>query len=158
MSMEELFALPIARISKPNCALFLWCTGPQLPFSFPLLEKWGFHYKTVFLVWRKVYQSGKPRVGTGWYTRPCHEYLLVAVKGSVMKLRQRFNLSQALETTLQAHSAKPQESFDIIDAWLGPHHDKIELFARQPRPGWDTWGNELTPYYRRGAVGSLVSL
>jgi N6-adenosine-specific RNA methylase IME4 len=78
MNLSEIGALPIATIAKPNCALFLWVTAPYLPASFSLLETWGFQYKTVFLVWRKVYKSGKPRCGLGWYTRPCHEYMLIS--------------------------------------------------------------------------------
>ncbi len=157
MSLQELSELPIHMISKPDCALLMWCTGPQLPHSFSLFARWGFKYKTIFIVWRKIYESGKPRCGMGWYTRPCHEYLLLGVRGSVLKFRQCCNLSQAVETTLQGHSIKPQESFDVIESFFGMHTEKIELFARQPRLGWDTWGEELTPHYRRGCVGYLSS-
>jgi N6-adenosine-specific RNA methylase IME4 len=75
-----------------------------------------------------------------------------------MKLRKRFNLSQSLETTVSGHSVKPEESYRVIEEWLGMETEKLELFARRPRNGWDTWGLELEPYYRRGAVGSLIAL
>ena len=39
------------------------------------------------------------------------------------------------------HSVKPQTLFDIID--MKAEGNKIELFARKPREGWDVWGNEV---------------
>lgn len=157
MTMKEMEEMPMNEIGKENSALFLWVTGPMVPFACPLMAKWGYRFRTVFLVWRKVYNSGKPRCGPGWYTRPCYEYLYIGVKGTVMPLRKCYNLSQSLETTLEAHSVKPQESFDRIHEWMHAV-DRVELFARKPRPGWDTWGEELSPQYRFGQVGSLVAL
>jgi N6-adenosine-specific RNA methylase IME4 len=40
------------------------------------------------------------------------------------------------------HSRKPEVSYRIIEA-MYPALPKIELFARQSRPGWDAWGNEV---------------
>lgn len=156
MTMSELAELPVEQLAKKNCALLMWCTGPHLPYSFELMRAWGFTYKTVFLTWRKVYASGKPRCGLGWYTRPCYEYMLLAVKGSVLSLRQRRDISQSLQTVIGKHSEKPQESYDKIEAFFGHATEKIECFAREPRPGWDTWGNQLIPPYRRGMVGKLI--
>jgi hypothetical protein len=39
------------------------------------------------------------------------------------------------------HSRKPDEAYALIEA-MYPGLPKIELFARQQRPGWDVWGNE----------------
>lgn len=158
MTMGELKQLPMLAVAAENCALLVWCTGPQLPEVFPLMKGWGFTYKTMFLVWKKVYANGKPVFGVGHYTRPCHEYLLLAVKGSVISLRQCRNLSQLLESDAEAdscvtmraqHSVKPQRSFDVIEEFFGPHTKKLELFARQSRLGWDSWGLDLFPQYFR---------
>lgn len=40
------------------------------------------------------------------------------------------------------HSQKPEEQYAKIER-LYPNADRIELFARQKRPGWDCWGNNL---------------
>jgi len=40
------------------------------------------------------------------------------------------------------HSRKPEASYRIIEA-MYPDLPKIELFARQARPGWQAWGNEV---------------
>jgi N6-adenosine-specific RNA methylase IME4 len=47
-----------------------------------------------------------------------------------------------------AHSAKPAAAYDLIERVI-PGASRLELFARQPRPGWTTWGNQ--------ADGSAIS-
>jgi hypothetical protein len=47
------------------------------------------------------------------------------------------------------HSRKPDEVAERIERLLpGPY---IELFARESRPGWDTWGNQ-TSLFDSGSV------
>jgi N6-adenosine-specific RNA methylase IME4 len=43
------------------------------------------------------------------------------------------------------HSRKPDEAYALIDA-MYPALPKLELFARQRRPGWDVWGNETDKF------------
>ena len=39
------------------------------------------------------------------------------------------------------HSAKPQEMYELIESRSqGPY---LELFARNSRPGWSSWGDEI---------------
>jgi len=40
------------------------------------------------------------------------------------------------------HSRKPDEAYALIER-MYPELPKIELFARQTRPGWAAWGNEV---------------
>ena len=41
------------------------------------------------------------------------------------------------------HSEKPDETYRRIEhLYPGPY---LELFARKPREGWTTWGDELPP-------------
>ena len=37
---------------------------------------------------------------------------------------------------------KPDEAYELIER-MYPTLPKIELFARQNRPGWVAWGNEI---------------
>ncbi|WP_246686054.1 MT-A70 family methyltransferase, partial [Mesorhizobium sp. M8A.F.Ca.ET.182.01.1.1] len=49
--------------------------------------------------------------------------------------------AMAVEADVGRHSAKP----DVFASWIErhwPNTPKIELNARQVRPGWDAWGNE----------------
>ena len=40
------------------------------------------------------------------------------------------------------HSQKPEVFADHISR-LWPNTPKLEMFARKPRDGWDSWGNEV---------------
>jgi N6-adenosine-specific RNA methylase IME4 len=39
------------------------------------------------------------------------------------------------------HSKKPDAMYELIeDRSMGPY---LEMFARNTRPGWDSWGDEI---------------
>jgi hypothetical protein len=46
MSLDEICALPIPSLARPDAALFMWTTVPHLRESFQVLDAWGFEYKT----------------------------------------------------------------------------------------------------------------
>ena len=54
MSMEEIAKLPVNDIADDNCVLFMWCTDPLLHKQIPIVEQWGFTYKTVAFYWIKT--------------------------------------------------------------------------------------------------------
>lgn len=43
---------------------------------------------------------------------------------------------------LKKHSQKPEHVYNMIESMF-PNTAKIELFARNIREGWDSWGNEV---------------
>ena len=43
---------------------------------------------------------------------------------------------------VRRHSQKPEHAYEMIEAMF-PDAEKIELFARNTRNGWDCWGNEV---------------
>lgn len=43
---------------------------------------------------------------------------------------------------LRQHSRKPDEAFAAAEM-LMPSAQRIELFSREARPGWEAWGNEI---------------
>jgi N6-adenosine-specific RNA methylase IME4 len=46
-----------------------------------------------------------------------------------------------ITATKREHSRKPDEARDrIVQLWGDV--PRIELFARESSPGWDTWGNQ----------------
>jgi len=47
MSMEELSALPVDKISKEDSTLFLWSDSYSMSKAVKLIEKWGFEYKSI---------------------------------------------------------------------------------------------------------------
>lgn len=141
MNLEKIkeFGNKIQEISAENCILFLWITAPKFNWLFETLESWGFDYKTN-LIWDKV----KPNLGH--YSSVRHEILVIAGKGKCAptcdgKTIQSIDSVQSIEKSPK-HSAKPEKFYEIIEI-LYPNSKKIELFARNKRKGWDSWGNEV---------------
>lgn len=133
MTITELCAMPIKSITEPDAVLFLWVTSPLLFECAPIIEAWGFKYKTSF-VWDKVKHN------MGHYNSVRHEFLLICTRGSctpdVVKL---FDSVQSIERT--KHSAKPAEFREMIET-LYPHGKRLELFAREANKGWEVYGNQ----------------
>ncbi len=128
----------IAAINVPaadDCVLFLWATAPMLPDALRVMEAWGFTYKTN-LVW------AKDRIGTGYWARSKHELLLIGTKGSIPAPSPGDQPPSVIEARVTEHSAKPNHFAEIIEEMF-PNLPALEMFAREPRLGWDVWGNEV---------------
>lgn len=133
MSINEICELPISDLAEDDSVLFLWTTSPLLEDSFLVINAWGFNYKASF-IWDKIKHN------MGHYNSVRHEFLLIATRGSCtpdnMKL---FDSVQSIERS--EHSKKPHEFYEIIETLYSG--SKIELFARNIRDGWSSWGNEV---------------
>lgn len=141
MSIDDICALPVEQLAAPDCTLFLWVTFPVLPDVFRVIKAWGFIYKTVAFTWvKRNKKSPGWFVGMGNWTRANAEICLLATKGKPR--RQAKNVRQIIDTPLEWHSKKPDETRDRIVQLMGDL-PRIELFARQKPPGWDVWGNEV---------------
>lgn len=136
MSIDELVAMgpDIKARCEPDAVLFLWVTSPLLEDAFPVINAWGFKYKSSF-VWDKV------RHNFAHYNSMRHEFLLIATRGSCTPDDPKLVDSvQSIERS-DRHSEKPEEFRQIIDQ-LYPYGKRIELFSRTAAEGWDAWGNE----------------
>lgn len=122
-------------MADKNSVLFMWVTSPLLARCFPIIEAWGFEYKSSF-VWDKVKHN------MGHYNSVRHEFLLICTRGSCKPdVPKLIDSVQSIERS-NKHSQKPEEFYTIIDG-LYDHGRKLELFSRQKRAGWDFDGNEL---------------
>ncbi|MDD3030345.1 MAG: MT-A70 family methyltransferase [Alphaproteobacteria bacterium] len=149
MSLDEIAALPVKDLAAKDCVLFMWITDPMLFKGIDMMKAWGFDYKTVGFYWVKLNQDGKtPFTGMGFWTRANPEQVLTNLdEGSQLLLgaqghpkRQAMNVPKLIMAPRREHSRKPDEIFERIEALVeGPY---LELFARQARPKWTTWGNE----------------
>ena len=118
-----------------NSILFLWATNPKLQEALEVLEAWGFEYKTN-MVWVK------DKIGVGYYFRGQHELLLVGIKGSMGVPEEQNRPASVLNSDRTKHSEKPQEVYTLIEK-MYPNRKYLELFARNKREGWESWGNEI---------------
>lgn len=145
MTLEDILSLPVANIVKETAHLYLWVPNAMLPDGLAVLSAWGFTYKSN-LVWHKVRKDGGPDGrGVGFYFRNTTELILFGVKGKNARTlqpgRSQVNIIRSMK---REHSRKPDEQYQLIESCSpGPF---IELFARGPREGWKTWGNQSEEY------------
>ena len=135
MSTDAICALPVKELATDAAALFLWTTAPHLPEALQVITAWGFEYKT-HAVWVKDW------IGVGFWVGNQHEILLVAAWGDMPTPAPANRPSSVITAPRREHSRKPDEVYALIER-MYPELPKIELFARQTRPGWAAWGNEV---------------
>ena len=133
MELLEICQLPVPDLCTDATVLFLWATSPLLPEAIAVIDAWGFSYKAS-MVWNK-----QKAPGMGWFVRTQHEFLLIATReGNTHPMRKP---DSVYEESSGRHSAKPAAFYELIESmYAGPY---CELFARNTKPGWDSWGNEL---------------
>ena len=143
MTNEEIASIPINAVADKDCALFAWVTYPKLPDIFPILDKWGFTYKTVGFTWVKTNKVATDTLfwGMGRWTRSNPEICIIATRGSPK--RADAGVHSVIMTPIGKHSAKPIETYERIEKLMGPDTSKLELFARGKRPGWTGVGYDL---------------
>lgn len=117
-----------------DSVLYLWTTAPKLAEAMEVIEAWGFEYRTG-MVW------DKKRVGMGHWARIQHEHLLIARRGDFSPPETGSRPASVIREQRTRHSSKPKSVRRILEEAY-PDADKIELFARDGRVGWDVWGNE----------------
>jgi N6-adenosine-specific RNA methylase IME4 len=142
MSDEEIAGLPVGDLMGANSWLFLWGTAPKLPTNIQWMQRWGVEYCT-FVVWRKVFKSGKPAMGCGYVARTMAEIVLI---GKVGRPKRRKPIEGLFDGVRREHSRKPEEFYQRVDAFAPTHYRKADIFSRQSRPGWITWGKEATKF------------
>lgn len=132
-TLEDLAALPVGELAADDgCHLYLWSTNAHLPNAFELISAWGFTFRTV-ITWVK------PGLGVGSWFRGTTEHILFATRGNLPL--SRADLGTHFEGPRGRHSEKPEASYRLIEA--ASPAPRIELFARNVRPGWTAWGDEI---------------
>ena len=117
-------------------------TFPLLKEAWPVLDAWGFTYKSVAFVWVKLNRKASTLfTGMGYWTRANAEICLLATRGHPK--RANAGVHQVILSHIEEHSKKPEEARSRIVRLMGDV-PRIELFARSRAPGWDVWGNEAT--------------
>jgi N6-adenosine-specific RNA methylase IME4 len=143
MTIEEIKALPIRRLAASACGIFVWGTWPLMPVWAPVLEAWGVEYSGLAFDWIKLNADGSLHTGTGYNTRQNPEPCFLGKIGSPLRLRA--DVHSVIMAPVGAYAEKPEEAYRRMERlYPGPY---LELFARKPREGWTTWGDELPPLH-----------
>lgn len=138
MTDAAIKALPVIEWANPKALLFMWTTVPMLERSMSVPTAWGFKYVSS-LIWNKR------RIGTGHWVRNRHEIVIIAKRGKFPCPKPAPFLDSIFDDPRREHSRKPDSlQIRIDEVW--PDHAKLEMFARQTRPGWDVWGNQTDKY------------
>lgn len=134
LSIADLCALPVGEMAAPDAHLYMWITNPLLFDGVETVPRaWGFTYKTL-ITWYKTGPTGLGR----WF-RGRTEHVMFCVRGDLpipAGIREQNHIS----AVNGHHSRKPDAFMDLV-VRVSPA-PRLELFARQQRLGWDTWGDE----------------
>jgi N6-adenosine-specific RNA methylase IME4 len=140
---------PWQHIDRTSAHVYMWTTDNYLSWALWLYEQLGAKHHRC-LPWMK------DRMGLGQYFRGCHELLLFGTLGKGMATCKTIprghpagpartdalaKLQRTLHNGKPRHSEKPAETYDIIEH--RSHGPYVEMFARNTRDGWKSWGHEV---------------
>lgn len=121
-----------------NSILFLWTIDKYLFEAQEIAESLGYKLHAR-MIWDKV--NGIPAAFTVRYG---HEYLLYMYKGKLtpVAMEERGKIHTVFRERVTKHSKKPEIAYQIIER-LYPNLKKLEMYARNTRDNWDSFGKEL---------------
>lgn len=138
MGLDAIKALPVSALAAGDSVLWLWAVGPMIPQALEVIRAWDFTFKTMGW-WTKTTKTGKQAFGTGYILRSAGEPFLIATRGAPKCER---SVRSTIIAEVREHSRKPDEAFAAAERLI-PHTRRIELFSRQDRSGWASWGDEV---------------
>lgn len=152
MAHEDLCDLPVEFVAAKDCALFMWVVDSHLDEALALGRAWGFSFKTRAFTWLKETENGRqldifngesdPRMGMGYWTRKQSEMCWLFTRGKPKRLSK--GVREVIRDRRREHSRKPDETHERIQTLVGGPY--LEMFAREPRPGWESWGNQTDKF------------
>lgn len=119
--------------------VFIWTIDKYLRDTEDFMEDLGYT-RHARIIWDKV--TGIPSAFT---VRYAHEYLLwYYKKGNILMPRDKARgvYSDVMREQVTKHSKKPECAYTMLEDMF-PTANKLEMFARNTRPTWDSWGNEV---------------
>lgn len=142
MTMDEILAhaREAAKRAAADAIIALWVTNLYIPQIGRVLEAYGAEHRTM---WTWV----KNKAGVGTWSRGQTEHLVIASIGEPVHTLNE--VSTVLHAAVREHSRKPDEAAELLAKHCaGPF---LELFAREPREGWTTWGAEVDKFATEAA-------
>lgn len=131
MSVDEICALEVQ--AEDQSHLWLWVLNQHTDWGHRVAKAWGFE------VWQMITWA-KPGLGTGRF-QSNSEHVLVCRRGS--RHGNPFGMTGGtwFNWPRGRHSEKPGAFYDLVEKTSpGPY---LEMFARETRLGWSSWGKEV---------------
>jgi len=142
MSFENISQLHY-KVSCRHAALkhnvFMWAIDKYLHETEEMMRSIGY-----VLHARLIWDKGNG-AAPAFTVRFSHEYLLWFFRrgNMLMPIReQQGKYTTIIRKHATVHSRKPIAAYEMLETMF-PKVKKVELFARNVRSGWDSWGNEL---------------
>jgi N6-adenosine-specific RNA methylase IME4 len=146
MDLDAIKLLPVDGLARSDALLLLWSpswavlTGQAQEVA----RAWGFTPVTE-LVWRKITRNGKARWGTGYWARSLHECVVLSTRGKP----PRKAFPSCFDGIAREHSRKPDEFYQLVRERTQGR--RANLFSRQTREGFESWGLEHGKFDRETA-------
>jgi len=153
MTLDEIKALPVRDLAHPDgCVLHFWVIDTHLEMALDVIRAYGFTYKTVGFYWAKTNADGSMFTGMGFWTRANPEQAWLATIGNPKRTGK--GVKRLIVSPRREHSRKPDEIYERIEALTdGPY---VELFARQWRPNWSAWGDQIDKFGGDPEIEALI--
>lgn len=141
MSVKDCFAVQdqFFEMASEKHNVFLWCIDKFLHEAEAEMANRGYKLHA-----RLIWDKGNG-IAPAFTVRFAHEYLLWFYKpGQILlpRAEARGKYTTVFREPATIHSRKPEVAFAMLEDMF-PDANKIELFARRRRNGWDAWGNEI---------------
>ena len=139
--LEEIFELqkPFLATAAEKHNVFMWTIDKFLFAAEEEMRKIGYKLHAR-IIWDKT--NG---IAPAFTVRYSHEYLLwFYMPGKILMPEEatRGKYTTVMREQATRHSKKPECAYEMLEDMF-PNARKIELFARNTRPGWESWGNEV---------------
>lgn len=133
-----------------------WVYGPRKYDLPPVMQAFGFEAFSgngfEEFKWVKLTKDGKPRMVGGKSTRKGSERAEMWKRGNGLRVKDHGVREVIFAPLGILHSEKPQQVHERLERLYGPGISRLELFARQPRINWVTWGNQIPGWTDWGNV------
>lgn len=151
MNTASIFSLLHDRVfpmAAPTHTVFLWSIERALTEAEAAMASFGYK-RHVRMVWNK--KTGHAPAFTVQFS---HEFLLWFYKPKLMPIdrAKRGKFGTVFESPPRQHGRKPDIAYERIAA-LYPNTRRLDVFSREDRPGYDSWGDEVGKF---NGVGSRL--
>jgi N6-adenosine-specific RNA methylase IME4 len=130
IGISRLAELPMARMAATDCILWLWTPVKHIRNVFPVLDKWGFEFRTI-LAWLKS-EMVKDEL-----LYDMANFCLVASKGEP-GINKDYKFGTLLKAMTEKGAQQPRGFFTMVEERCADQ-TRLEVFAESPRKGWLAW-------------------
>lgn len=128
-------------LSEASHSVFMWTIDKFLFEAETMMQRLNYR-RHARLIWDKT--NG---VAPAFTVRYSHEYLLWFYGGKFQSVdtSQRGKFTTVFREKSREHSRKPEVAYSFIEK-MYPTATRLEMYARNSRPGWDSWGFEVDKF------------